>query len=353
MPLKVVFDSGSGLDQLDGSPLVTVTDSASGSDSASQNTLVSITDSASGVDSTNLIGGGNSTISVSDTADGTDDIAITVSFGLADTLGMGENVGGATSVTIISISDSGSGTDTTTIRVSLGISDVATGDDTNLNLPPESKSISDDGAGTDSLNLSILKTISDSGSGNDNLSSTPAGVPGPSSPNTIPATVLASTLPAYVELFEIDCSAIPGIGVIYYATPNVNSNNTKVIFGNNTYEPYPIQITGFEQTSDEAPPRPTLSIANINLLFGMLAFTFQDIIGAKVIYYRTFAQYLGGAGKISAPPLKFYIGKKLSHTIQGISWELRSPLDKERSYLPKRQMLKKDFPGLGINKAIG
>ena len=26
MPLKVVFDSGSGLDQLDGSPLVTVTD---------------------------------------------------------------------------------------------------------------------------------------------------------------------------------------------------------------------------------------------------------------------------------------------------------------------------------------
>jgi hypothetical protein len=32
---------------------------------------------------------------------------------------------------------------------------------------------------------------------------------------------------------------------------------------------------------------------------------------------------------------------------------LRSPLDKERAFLPKRQMLRRDFPGLSINKHVG
>jgi hypothetical protein len=38
--------------------------------------------------------------------------------------------------------------------------------------------------------------------------------------------------------------------------------------------------------------------------------------------------------------------------MSSLSFELRSPLDSDRGMLPKRQMLKRDFPGLGINKVM-
>jgi hypothetical protein len=139
---------------------------------------------------------------------------------------------------------------------------------------------------------------------------------------------------------------------IYRFTPNVNPNNTPIMFGGDTYTPFPIEITSYSQTSDEAPARPTLSVSNINKLFGILSFTLQDIIGAKVIYYRTFETYLNQPTKVSAAPLKFTIARKTAHNMSVISFELRSPLDADRAMLPKRQMLKRDFPGLGINKVL-
>lgn len=164
-------------------------------------------------------------------------------------------------------------------------------------------------------------------------------------------TILTSTLPAFVELYEIDCTNIPEINTVYYLTP-MTSSNAKVFFGGTAYDPFPIAIDGLEQSAEGAPARPMIAVANINKLFGSLSFLYEDLIGCKVTYIRTFEIYLGTAERISAPPLKFTIAKKVSHNSQGVSWEVRSPLDKERAYLPGRQMLKKDFPGLGINKRI-
>lgn len=167
-------------------------------------------------------------------------------------------------------------------------------------------------------------------------------------------TVTQSTVPAYIELFEIDCTTIPGVSNVFRFTPMVNVTNIAnggVVFNGQTYLPFPIEITGISFNADEAPARPKLSISNINKVMGTLSFTLQDIIGAKVIYTRTFEPYLNG-GSISAPPLKFFIAKKITHNLHALSFELRSPLDKERAYLPKRQMLKKDFPGLGVNKIM-
>lgn len=159
--------------------------------------------------------------------------------------------------------------------------------------------------------------------------------------------------PAYIELFILDLTTIPGLSTIHYLTPSAGNTNT-VIWGGNTYLPWPIEIIGIESNSDGAPARPTLNIGNLdaNKLIGSLAFQYSDIIGAKVRYIRTFESYLGGSGAISMPPLKYVIGKKKAHNQRAISFELRSPLDKERMYLPNRQMLKRDFPGLGINKHI-
>lgn len=171
--------------------------------------------------------------------------------------------------------------------------------------------------------------------------------------STVNQLVLRSELPAYIELFTIDCTSIPEINTVYYITPHINSDGiSKVFFGGQLYTPFPVQLTGFGQTADGAYPRPRLDIANINKIFGTLAFIYGDLVGCSVTYTRTFKVYLNSNFKLSAPPLKYYIAKKLNHDTMGMSFELRNALDKERAYLPSRQMLKRDFPGLGINKAI-
>jgi lambda family phage minor tail protein L len=154
--------------------------------------------------------------------------------------------------------------------------------------------------------------------------------------------------PAKIELFIIDLTMIDGIETTYRFT----KNKTAVNFGNETYQPYPIQLLDFEQSSDGAPPRPRLDIANINKLFGTLAFVYGDIVGGKVTQIETFETYLNLSSSISAPPRRFLIRRKISHTKIGLSFELSSPLDRERAHLPRRQMLKRDFPGLGINKIM-
>lgn len=165
--------------------------------------------------------------------------------------------------------------------------------------------------------------------------------------------VQRSTLPTFVELFKIDLSTITGQTSVHRFTPMFNTNNPSdghIVWGSENYLPFPIAISGIGFSVDDAPARPTLTISNINKLFGMLSFTVQDIIGAEVSYIRTFEQYTGGDGSLSAPPLKFFIARKTAHNLMNVSFELRSPVDKERAFFPKRQMLKTDFPGLGTNK---
>lgn len=160
-----------------------------------------------------------------------------------------------------------------------------------------------------------------------------------------------SNLPNYIELFIIDCTSISAINTTYYLTPSGTESAT-VQFNGHTFTPFPMELTGVAETSSEAPARPTLSLSNINNIFGSLSFNYTDLVGCTVTYIRTFSTYLGLAGTVSAPPKKYLIRKKSRQDRNVISFELGSFLDSERGYLPKRQMLKRDFPGLGINKII-
>lgn len=172
---------------------------------------------------------------------------------------------------------------------------------------------------------------------------------------TVQQEVLKSETPAYVELFKLDLTSsnIPDLsGQKFYLTPMLNNNYTPISFGGQEYLPYPLEITGITQSTEGAPARPTLNIANISKYFGALSFQYNDIIGSTVEYIRTFEPYLGLETSISLPPMRFIIRKKLAHNKVGMSFELGFPQDKERSFMPKRQMLRKDFPGLGVNKNV-
>ncbi len=155
-------------------------------------------------------------------------------------------------------------------------------------------------------------------------------------------------VPALVELFTIDLTPIGTPNVFYY-TPMVGSSGY-VVWDSHNYYPFPIQLVGLDTITAGAPPRAELHISNVNndKLFGTLAFAYGDLIGALVYYRRTFSNLLNTA--YASQPYKFVVSKKSTHNKSGLIFELKSIYDKDREYLPKRQMLRKDFPGLGINK---
>jgi len=168
---------------------------------------------------------------------------------------------------------------------------------------------------------------------------------------TIAQDLQKAELPALVELFEIDASAING--TVYRYVP-MNNGPDPIVWNGNTYNPFPIAITGIEQVSTGAPPRPTLSVSNVDSFFGALVSTMEDLKGATVFYTRTFETYLNGS--IGAAPMRFKINRKVGHNKTGIVFELKTFLDSERIFLPGRQMLRDGpeetaFPGLGLNKS--
>jgi lambda family phage minor tail protein L len=154
---------------------------------------------------------------------------------------------------------------------------------------------------------------------------------------------------AFIELFQLDIQTETLTS--YYYTPMTNGASS-VQWNGQTYLPFPINIENISMSSEGAPTRPTLTIANIlpGRLFGTLAFLYGDLVGNKITYTRTFANYLGISSDVCLKPLRYTIAKKIGHNKLNIVFELRSPFDRERNYLPKRQMLKKDFPGLGVTK---
>ena len=157
-------------------------------------------------------------------------------------------------------------------------------------------------------------------------------------------------LPALIELFDVDLTSI-GRPEIFYFTPMVGTGpNNSISWGGRNYTPFPIAIQGIETTTSGAPPRAELHIANVvdPRLFGSLAFLYEDLVGVKIVYRKTFSTLLNTS--ISSGAMRFIIDKKSGHNKLGLSFEIKSSFDRDRQFLPARQMLRKDFPGLGINK---
>lgn len=156
---------------------------------------------------------------------------------------------------------------------------------------------------------------------------------------------------AFVELFEIHVR-IPStpIRTESFYLSNYGDVEFKRDAGTTPqlYIGFPIQLTGLDQTSSGAPPRPKLTIATIDPIISRLSFTYGDLVGSKVVYIRTFEEYLTAG--VGSYPLSMEIYRKESHNKTGIVFELRLPTDREHDYLPKKQMLRNEFPGLGMNK---
>lgn len=151
-----------------------------------------------------------------------------------------------------------------------------------------------------------------------------------------------------VELYTLDCTAIGGS--VYRFTPNFE-NGGSISFGGLTYTSMPIISDGWEANSNGTQPRPTLTISNVNQTLLNAVITLGDIVGAKVTRMRTLAKYLDGGSSPDSnqflQPEIFFIDQKVSHDKVAIAWQLSSILDRFGTKIPRRQITKDTFPGVG------
>lgn len=146
---------------------------------------------------------------------------------------------------------------------------------------------------------------------------------------------------ALVDLFEIDLTPI-GSTNRYFYTP---SSSSPIVFNGNTYYPLPISIESQDKTMNGAPGRVTLTVSNINGLLAPDIINFGDMLGARVVYTRTFDELI--ASNESFPPVEMVVFQKNVFTRDTIQWILTTPLDRPYTKLPLRKAMKKDL-GIGI-----
>lgn len=161
-------------------------------------------------------------------------------------------------------------------------------------------------------------------------------------------TLQKSELPAYVELFELDCTSIGGS--LYRFTNVIPDSGAYLSFGGFDYQLVPIHFAGISDSSDGSQPRPVLQISNVNKVLLGAVVALGDIVGAKVTRIRTFENYLdNGATPDATQKLVdvFFIAQKTGQDKQLITFELCTALDRAQIRLPRRQCLKKLFPGIG------
>ncbi len=156
------------------------------------------------------------------------------------------------------------------------------------------------------------------------------------------------TLSAYIELYELDASAIGGS--TYHFTNSLPESGNTITYDNIDYILIPIEISGLSVKSDGSPARPQMIIDNVSRILLSAVISLGDLVGAKLIRKRTFAKFLDNGSDPNPNAYVddvYYISQKTSHTPSSISFELCSALELTDIKIPGRQCLKRDFPALG------
>jgi len=147
---------------------------------------------------------------------------------------------------------------------------------------------------------------------------------------------------ALLELFEIDLSVIGASLAPIRFHNGTNSLTGPIQFQGLAYNALPIRVAGFEVSTQGAPPRPSLTMANIGSWLSGVMRPNNDFIGAKLIRRRTYARFLDGAPEASPeffPDDVFFITRKIRENRTLVEWECSSPLDMDGIAFPRRQVM--------------
>ena len=155
------------------------------------------------------------------------------------------------------------------------------------------------------------------------------------------ATDIQSLSPgAVIDLFQIDLSQLGGGVFKFY--PGVDENYGDVVFGGETYTPFPVKVSGLGKGGQGPLPRPTLLVSNVSGFMSSMLPLYGDMVGARVTRYRTLGKYLatGSTPDFNAKTTEIYfIDRKKVETAEVIEFELASAIDVMNKKIPGRQMI--------------
>ncbi len=157
---------------------------------------------------------------------------------------------------------------------------------------------------------------------------------------------------ALLDLYELDSRYISVNGARYLFHPGVNGLYQNVIWNNETYTAFPLEIDEFAINGQGTAVRPKLRCSNINGFISAFLLGQGDLVGAKVTRTRVFARYLphanfpNGKNPFGTPdptaayePDVFYVNRKVTENPQIVELEITSPIELDNVQLPSRPML--------------
>lgn len=152
---------------------------------------------------------------------------------------------------------------------------------------------------------------------------------------------------AIIELFQLDATVLGGPVLPFHNGTNQLSAN--VVFQGITYQRYPIEVEGYETSGQGPIARPTMRIANVMGLLGVLIRDYRNLKGAKLTRRRTLAKYLdaanfpGGVNPTADATTQYpddvhYLDRIPGRDTAIVVYELASPMDTAGLLLPRRQV---------------
>ena len=158
----------------------------------------------------------------------------------------------------------------------------------------------------------------------------------------------------------------------FHAGSNMNTN-AEIIWQGNTYQRLPVEFQGAEFSGRGQVPRPTISVANLGgieisgsvltvtdlLTIVNLTTPHNDLADAKFTRITTLASELDAANFPSSsnpfgtpssnelPQEIFFIDRKVSESRDLVQFELVGALDQANVKLPRRQVTRNEFAGVG------
>jgi lambda family phage minor tail protein L len=170
---------------------------------------------------------------------------------------------------------------------------------------------------------------------------------------TIRADIQSLAASAVIELFELDATRLGATGLLYFHA-GTNELGIPVIWQGMSYQPFPLEATGFEWNGKGQLPRPKLRVANADGAMGGLIYQYAGLLGAKVTRRKTLAKFLDAANFTAGNPTAdasqaypdevYFIDRKANENPVYIEFELASAFDLPGVMLPGRQYISNICP---------
>lgn len=142
-----------------------------------------------------------------------------------------------------------------------------------------------------------------------------------------------------VELYELTEFNPDNLEQALYFT----NEKEPITFGDRTYQPMPVEGSGWEYKSGGTLPRPMLRVSNVGGVISSMSKAYDDLIGSKLVRRRTLAKYLDGQPNADPnaefQPDIYWVQRKAAENKTYIEFELASVFDLEGMRIPRRRKI--------------